>query len=82
MPAMGLMSETICVQPHQHWYCFEGSLTQEETAERKRRVRMGLSERYDATSGNRNAMRLMKYANRTTNTTMYPKSPVQRHAEL
>ena len=39
-------SRTICVQPDQHWHCFEGNLG--ETAERRDGARMGLSERYDA----------------------------------
>ena len=37
---------TICVQPDKYWHCFEGNLG--ETAERRGRARMGLSERYDA----------------------------------
>ena len=35
-------SETICVQPNKHWYCFKGNV--KETAERWGRARMGLLE--------------------------------------
>ena len=37
---------TICVQLGKYWHCFEGNLG--ETAERRGRAHMGLSERYDA----------------------------------
>ena len=40
---------TICVQPDKHWHCFESNLR--ETAERWGRVRMGLSECYNAILG-------------------------------